>query len=136
MKNLFAAALALSLLTGCTFFEERPQKCDLPMPAREAQARGWPAVLDNGNRQEIQAAAIADAQADIAASRPRVAWTGGIASWAVGVPIEDIGLVKNLPNIPLPCGCTEPLLEQAAIYAEAYNKEVLPYLLHKNEFPK
>lgn len=135
MKNLFAAALALSLLTGCTFFE-RPQKCDLPMPTREAHAREWPAVLDNGNRQEIQAAAIADAQADIAARRPRAAWTGGIACWAVGVPVENIDLVKNLPNIPLPCGCTEPLLGPAAIYAEAYNKEVLPYLLSRNEFHK
>ena len=49
MKNLFAAAFTLSLLTGCTFFE-RTQKCDLPMPTREAHARNWPAILDNGVR--------------------------------------------------------------------------------------
>jgi hypothetical protein len=106
------------------------------MPTREAHARNWPAILDNGSRREIQAAAVEAARADIAAGRPKVAWTGGFACWAVGVPIEHIGLVKNLPNIPLPCGCTEPLLEQAAIYAEAYNKEVLPYLISRNESRK
>jgi hypothetical protein len=135
MKNLFLAAIALSLLTGCQFFE-RVQKCQLSTPASEACARGWPAVLDYGNRQEIQAAAVADARTDIAAGKPRVAWTGGIASWAVGVPVEYIGLVKNLPNVPLPSGCTEPLLEQAAIYAKAYNTEVLPYLISQNEVHK
>jgi hypothetical protein len=34
----------------------------------------------------------------------------------------------------LPSGCTEPLLEQASIYAEAYNGEILAYLLHKQNF--
>jgi hypothetical protein len=133
MKNLFLAATALSLLTGCQFFG-RVQKCQLPAPASEARARGWPAVLDYRNRQEIQAAAVADARTDIAVGKPRAAWTGGIASWAVGVPVEYIGLLKNLPNVPLPSGCTEPLLEQASIYAEAYNGEILAYLLHKQNF--
>jgi hypothetical protein len=74
VKNLFAAALAINLLPGCTFFE-RVQKCDVPMPTQEARARGWSAVLDNGNRQEIE----------------------------------------------------------ATIYGEAYNKEVLPYLLSQTK---
>jgi hypothetical protein len=136
MKNLFAILVAFSLLTGCQFLEPRPIKCDRFVSTSEASARGWPAVLQNGDRQEIQAAAIEDARADIAAGKPRVAFTGGIVSWAVGIPPGDMDKIKNFATVPLPCGCTEPLLEQAAIYAEAYNKEILPYLITKNEFHK
>jgi hypothetical protein len=115
MKSFLTMVIVLSLLTGC---------------------RSEPPVQHGDNSKGIRATAIADAQADIAAGKPRVAYTGGFACWAVGVPPEDIELVKNLPRVPLPCGCTAPLLEPARIYAEAYNHEILLYLTHKTEFLK
>jgi len=92
-----------------------------------------PSILRTGSPREIRTAAKADARADIAAGEPRVAYTGGFACWAVGIPDECGELVKSLPKVPLPCGCSHPLLGSATIYAEAYNKEILPYLLNKNE---
>jgi hypothetical protein len=64
----------------------------------------------------------------MAAGKPRVAVTGGFLCLAVGIPDEDLELTKNLPSVPLPCGCTADHLDQAAVYAEAYNEEILPYL--------
>jgi hypothetical protein len=90
---------------------------------------GGPAILATGSREEIKQAAILDARADIAANRPRIAITGGIAAWPVGVPEKYLTIVQRYPNVPLPCGCTSSWLKEAGIYAEAYNREILPYLL-------
>lgn len=116
MKISFFLLLPVVFVTGCgTLYG--PQRCL------------GPSILQTGSATEIRSTAIANARADIAASKPRIAFTGGFACMAVGVPEEDRELIKNLPNVPLPCGCTEPCLEQAAVYAEAYNQEMLPYLL-------
>jgi hypothetical protein len=120
MKVAFFLLLQLALVTSCS------------TPFREASAAG-PTILRAGSSREIRAAAIVDARADIAAGRPRIACTGGFASWPVGIPPEDFDLVKDLPKVPLPCGCTHPLLGPATIYAEAYNKEMFPYLLNKDQ---
>ena len=95
-----------------------------------------PAILATGNTEEIRKAAITDARADIGANKPKVAITGGIAAWPVGVPEKYFDLVERLPKVPLPAGCTSPMLREAGIYAEAYNGEILSYLLHKKEFLK
>jgi hypothetical protein len=92
-----------------------------------------PAILATGSPEEIRQQAIADARADIGASGPRIAITGGFAAWPTGVPEEYFKTVMRYPSVPLPCGCTSPWLKEAAIYAEAYNLEILPHLLKQNE---
>lgn len=95
-----------------------------------------PAILRTGTLKEISDEATATARGDIASGRPRVAWTGGFASQPVGIPFDKWYLIKKLPTVPLPTGCTEPNLKEAAVYAEAYNKEILAYLLNKTESQK
>lgn len=92
-----------------------------------------PSILAAGTSEEIQAAAIAAARADLKASQPKVAHTGTIVAWPVGIPDEHLHLVKNLRQLSLPSGCTNPLAGAAHIYAEAYNKEILAYLLNKEK---
>jgi hypothetical protein len=95
-----------------------------------------PSVLETGTEEEIRRLALTTARADIAAGKPRIAFTGGFASMAVGVPREHLALVEKLPRVPLPTGCTTSLLNQATIYAEAYNKEILPYIISEHELHK
>ena len=90
---------------------------------------GGPAILATGSPEEIRQAAVSDARADIATERPRVATTGGIVTGPVGVPEKYLTIVQRYPVVPLPCGCTSSWLKEAGIYAEAYNREILPYLL-------
>lgn len=90
---------------------------------------GSPAILATGSPEEIQQAAVSDARADIATERPRIAITGGIVAGPVGVPEKYLSIVQRYPTVPLPCGCTSSWLKEAGIYAEAYNREILPYLL-------
>jgi hypothetical protein len=117
-------AVLLALLTGCA--------------TGTHDQGGWfpdgPAVLKTGSPEDIRSEAIATARADIAEGKPRVAWTGGIVAQPTGIPQEYFPLLSKLklPSVPLPSGCTHPLLQQAAIYAEAYNKEILPYILNSN----
>lgn len=119
-KGLLIVLLSLAL-SGCATMHEL-------MPEEKG-----PAILENGSPAEIEAAAITDAHADIAANRPRVAYAGGFAVWAVGIPNEHLHLVKQLPHVPLPCGCTHPLVGEAQIYAGAYNKVILDHLLKFNQ---
>jgi hypothetical protein len=150
MKYLFVAALQIAVFTGCksgvsdaviTYGSDRQlQDAALvlvatPLYLAGVRAPQGPAILKTGTPEEIRNSAITTARADIAAGKPRVAYTGGIASQAVGVPIENLTLVKKLPKVPLPSGCIDNL-EEATIYAEAYNKEVLPYLISRNEVHK
>ena len=91
-----------------------------------------PPILKTGSDAEIRADAVRAARADMAAGKPRVAFSGGIASWPIGIPQEHWHLVERLPKVPLPSGCTVPYLAQASVYAEAYNKEMLGYLLERH----
>ena len=95
-----------------------------------------PTILRTGSREQIQETAIADARADIATGKPRIAYTGGIVAEAVGVPSEHLHLMQGLPTLPLPSRCTDPLVGPASTYAETYNKEILNYLLNKTESSK
>src|SRR5687768_3884064 len=83
-----------------------------------------PKVLSKGSDAEIEAEALRIARADIAAGKPKVCYAGGIVVSAVGVPAESFELVRNLPRLPLPCGCTDPLTQPAQRFAEVYNTEV------------
>ena len=94
---------------------------------------GGPAILATGSPEEIRQAAISDARDDIMAKRLRIAITGGIAAGPVGVPEKYLTAVQRYPTVPLPCGCTSSWLKEAGIYAEAYNREILPYLLNQNK---
>jgi hypothetical protein len=124
-----ALAVQIGFVTGCqTGVNEQGV---FNHPSHVYLSPEWPAVLATGSDREIRTAAIATANADIAAGNPRVANTGGFASWPVGVPEKYFGLVEMFPKVPLPVGCTSPLLREAGIYAEAYNGEILSYLLHK-----
>jgi hypothetical protein len=132
MKSRFKALLMIvlpifqiMLLSGCqTRFDESAD-----FNHRSDLQPGGPAILATGSREEIRQGAISDARADIAAARPRIAITGGIAAWPVGVPAKYLDIVQRYPTVPLPCGCTSSWLKEAGIYAEAYNREILPYLL-------
>src|SRR5579864_8868039 len=131
MKLLLTIIFILPLLTGCPSVQPchiQTASCNETLQRTAAGSCDWPAILNIGMPREIRTTAINAARGDIKAGKPRIAFSGGIASWPVGVSIDDFNLVKNLPRVPLPCGCTEPLLQQAGIYAEAYNKEILPYL--------
>jgi hypothetical protein len=131
MRLLLAIILILPLLTGCPSVQPchiQMASCDETIQRTAAGSRDWPAILNIGMPREIRTTAINAARGDIKAGKPRIAFTGGFASRPVGVSIDDFNLVKDLPRVPLPSGCTEPLLQQAGIYAEAYNKEILPYL--------
>jgi hypothetical protein len=87
-----------------------------------------PKVLSKGSDAEIEAEALRIAKADVAAGRPRICYAGGIVAFAVGVPNESFDLVRDLPRLPLPCGCTDPLTLPAVHFARVYNTEVLRYL--------
>jgi len=137
-NRYWAASMLLSgyvlVFTGCAHFTP-VHPAELENSGRvEDLAPGEPVILATGTPEEIREAAIADARADIAAGRPRIAFTGGIASWPVGVPEKDFKLVKSCPRVPLPIGCTSPWLQQAAIYAAAYNREILPVLRQQKYF--
>ena len=125
-----ATMLLLVALTGCVTVQpyslNQTASSDETMPG--VRTAEWPPVLKTGMPKDIRTAAIAAARGDIADGKPRIAFTGGFASWPIGLSADDFKLVKDLPRVPLPCGCTEPLLQQASIYAEAYNKEILPYI--------
>jgi len=55
-------------------------------------------------------------------ANPRVAYTGGFACWAVGIPMKCGELVKSLPKVH--CRVAARIrVGSATIYAEAYNKE-------------
>jgi len=119
-KGLLIVLLSLALSGCATTHEWTPEE------------KG-PAILENGSPAEIEAAAIIDARADIAANRPRVAITGGYVAWAVGIPNEQLHLVKQLPPVPLPSGCTSPRLAEAEVYARAYNQVILEHFLKPNQ---
>lgn len=131
---MVTVALGLNVIffSGCTHLTS----CGHPIETSnhpDSLTPDEPAVLASGILEQIRLAAIADAQADIAASRPRIAFTGGYASGPVGVPEKYFALVEPYPKVPLPTGCTSSWLREASIYAEAYNKEILPYLLSNQE---
>jgi len=122
------SGLHVLFLTGCVHFTS-VNRAELENSGHmEDLAPGEPAVLATGTPEQIRAAAVADARADIATGHLRIAFTGGIAAWPVGVPERDFELVKPYPRVPLPTGCTSSCLQQAAIYAEAYNGGILPVL--------
>ena len=121
---------------GCAHFTHM-HSAELENPRHMEDLRsGEPAILATGTSKQIRETAIADARADIAAGRPRIAFTGGFASWPVGVPEKEFELVRPWPRVPLPTGCTSPWLQQAAIYAEAYNREILSVLRQQRNFWK
>ncbi len=68
------------------------------------------------------------AEADIAAGRPRVCYAGTNGTRPVGVPAESLDLVRRLPRLPLPSGCTDPLAVPAIRFAETYNTMIVRYL--------
>jgi hypothetical protein len=140
--------LALALLTGCqtnvndalaTYRTDSHLQDGVLLIATAPAYLLWirtakgPEILRTGTPEEIRTSAAATARADIAAGKPRVAFTGSVASMPVGIPPEYFSLANKLPKVPLPSGCMATDLEQATIYAEAYNKEILPYLLTSNE---
>ena len=104
----FLALIVAMALTGCV-------------------SRG-PKVLSNGSDSDVAAEALRIARADIASGRPRVCYAGTIGVRAVGIPDKSLHLVRDLPRLPLPCGCTDPLALQAYHFAQVYNAEVLSYL--------
>ena len=131
INRFLAALVTLSMciaFIGCAHL----QKCEISNQMEDLRP-DQPAILATGTPEQIRQTAIADARADIAASRPRIAITGSIVTWPMGVPDKYLNLVAPYPKISLPCGCTSTWLKQAATYAEAYNQEILPYLLSQNE---
>jgi hypothetical protein len=132
--NKYAAAISLfvfqiAFLTGC----RTPVGESGQFDHMGSLQSGAPAILATGSPEEIRQTAVADARADIAAHKPRIAITGGYAAWPTGVPPEYFEMVRRYPAVPLPCGCTSAWLKEAAIYAEAYNHQILPYLLNQNQ---
>src|SRR5688572_27592099 len=114
LPTLFALGICLAFVGGCV-------------------TRG-PKVLSKGSEAEIEAEALRIAKADIAGGRPRVCYAGTIGVSPVGVPAESFTLMRDLPRLPLPCGCTDPLALPAIRFAQIYNAEVLRYLQeHKND---
>ena len=86
--------------------------------------------LHDATKGEIRACAIAQAQEDIRRGTPHVARTGGRASFAWNIPQDMACHVEHLPEVPhLPTGCSDPLLNQAQIFAAAYNGELVKHLL-------
>jgi hypothetical protein len=130
--NRFLAAL-VTLSMGITFIGcAHLQKCEISNHMEDLMP-DQPAILATGTPEQIRQTAIADARADIAASRPRIAITGSIVTWPMGVPDKYLNLVSLYPKISLPCGCSSAWLGKAATYAEAYTPEILTYLLSQNE---
>ncbi len=90
-------------------------------------------LLSSGDYKRIRATARADANADIASTHLRVCYAGTRGIFAVGVPEKYLSEVKNLPQVPLPSGCTEPLATAASAYADSYNTEVVRYLESRHD---
>jgi hypothetical protein len=121
MRIALPFCLLLSLLfSGCS-------TTTTPSQAPGFQST-WPAILKSSDRDQIRAAGRTDALADIKDGHPRICFTGGYAAFPVGVSEKYWPVIKNLPTVPLPVGCTEPLLGPAAEYAAAYNTEIMHYL--------
>jgi len=123
-------SLQAFLITGCAH-SDRHQIGLETFHQREDLTPEAPVVLATGTEEQIRHAAILDARADIATRRLRIAFTGSIASWPVGVPEKYFKMVEPYPRVPLPTGCTSSWLREARIYAEAYNQEILPYLIER-----
>lgn len=93
----------------------------------------WPAALLLDSSEQIRSAAAQDALRDIAAGKPRICFAGVGKVQAVGVPPEHLHLVADLPRVPLPTGVNSPQspVIRAYVYAEAYNRQILQYLLQQ-----
>ncbi len=83
-----------------------------------------PTVLWWGTDQDIRAAAVATAQADLASNAPRLAVAGTIAANPVGIDWGSRELLADLPTFQLPSGCTHPLADESITYAHAYNEVI------------
>src|SRR5262245_50092216 len=78
--------------------------------------------------EEVRAEALRDASAAIARGQLYVCEAGTIRLYVPGVPEHELALVRELPRVALPSGCTEPQAFRSIAYAEAFNAEILRHL--------
>ena len=83
------------------------------------------AVLSKGTDSEIRAEAVRVANADLSSGHPRVCLAGGRAACAVGVQASSEKLVEGFPRWNISKGCTDHIVQNSVIFAEAYNHEIV-----------
>src|SRR5262245_53421277 len=114
MKRILSYILAtLTAIVGLSCATKSPP------PSTSSSPKAIQQLLASGNYKRIRATARADANADIASAHPRVCYAGTRGTFPVGVPEKYLNEVKNLPQVPLPSGCTEPLATAASAYADS-----------------
>jgi hypothetical protein len=127
MKLLLALTLFL-IASGCA----RQSSVPAPLPPGDGStgtASSLRDFLKKASAPEIRRRAIAQAQYDIRAGTPHVAWSGGYALDRPNIPADKERLVAGLPPVKgLPAGCTDPLLMKGVTYATAYNGELVKHL--------
>src|SRR5436190_15216535 len=84
--------------------------------------------LQKASDSEIQKRAISQAQDDIRAGTPHVAWCGTIGIYRPNIPPDKERFGAGLPPLDLPSGCNNPLAMKGATFAMAYNGELVKHL--------
>ena len=80
--------------------------------------------------------AVRDAEKDISAKRVQFYWSGSIAVFPVGVPLE---FAKQYPRADAGVGCVTndiPLREKQEKYARLYNEKMCGFVLKNPEIGK
>jgi hypothetical protein len=129
MRYLLSLWFVLQVVVICSC--SSTSKTDAQAKIVPQYETSWPSILKTGSHGQIRDAGKTDARVDIASGNPQICYTGTIVAFPVGVPKKYFDEIRKLPRVPLPCGCTEPLVGAATIYAKAYNAEIVSYLESK-----
>jgi hypothetical protein len=87
-----------------------------------------PTILWRGTPEQIRLAARFAALADIRACHVRIG-SAAMPGYVQRESEEVKSRLRNLPELPVPHRAFSPLKHRAAIYAQAYDEEVIPYFL-------
>ena len=126
--KLFVALTLLLFASGCA----RQSIVPAPLPPGHGStgtASSLRDFLKKASGSEIRRRSISQAQNDVRAGTPHVAWSGGYALQRPNIPADKERFVAGLPPVKgVPAGCTDPLLMKGMTYATAYNGELVKHL--------
>ena len=81
-----------------------------------------------GRRDWSDEAARREAEQDIASGQIKILCGGTIAGGPLGVDVDELALIRGIPQRWFPTGCTVPYANEGANYGTVYNREILRFL--------